>query len=243
MKAGCTFPSCPAKYSFTVQNNPVASDQDVQILVQQTGDIQHKLSETKARPATIQKRGKIAKALTHGPSQLYYSTLQSTPKEQLLAGNMTECLNKKVLKVIGSEMRKKAIHSLWYLHGNLPSAGTTQGMWAKILQNTRLHTAFQYESVHCSFEQECSQSVASAFLCIICEVGLLWPSILMPLEELSQKYQTSRSVCCTMQSFFQERMEKHHLFLFVKCSPMITQYHQSHFGSCNLHCICQNTHK
>ncbi len=148
MKAGCTFPSCPAKYSFTVQNNPVASDQDVQILVQQTGDIQHKLSETKA---TNQKRGKIAKALMHGPSQLYYSTLQSTPKEQLLAGNMTECLNKKVLKVIGSEMRKKAIHSLWYLHGNLPTAGTTQGMWAKILQNTRLHTAFQYESVHCSF--------------------------------------------------------------------------------------------
>ncbi len=112
MKAGCTFPSCPAKYSFTVQNNPVASDQDVQILVQQTGDIQHKLSETKARPATNQKRGKIAKALTHGPSQLYYSTLQSTPKEQLLPGNMTECLNKKVLKVIGSEMRKKqSIHS------------------------------------------------------------------------------------------------------------------------------------
>ncbi len=97
MKAGCTFPSCPATYSFTVQNNPVASDQDVQILVQQTGDIQHKLSETKARPATNQKRGKIAKALTHGPSQLYYSTLQSTPKEQLLPGNMTECLNKKVL--------------------------------------------------------------------------------------------------------------------------------------------------
>ncbi len=120
MKPGCTIPSCPAKYSFTVQNNPVALDQDVQILVQQTGDIQHKLSETKARPATNQKRGKIAEALTHGPSQLYYSTLQSTPKEQLLAGNMTECLNKKVLKVIGSEMRKKAIHSLWYLHGNRP---------------------------------------------------------------------------------------------------------------------------
>ncbi len=97
MKAGCTFPSCPATYSYTVQNNPVASDQDVQILVQQTGDIQHKLSETKARPATNQKRGKIAKALTHGPSQLYYNTLQSTPKEQLLPGNMTECLNKKVL--------------------------------------------------------------------------------------------------------------------------------------------------
>lgn len=112
MKASCTFPSCPAKYSFTMQSNPTALDQDVKLLVQQTGDIQHKLSEKKARQATNLKRGKIAKSLTHGPSQHFYSTLQSTPKEQLLTGNMSECLNKKVLKVIGSEMRKKeSIHS------------------------------------------------------------------------------------------------------------------------------------
>ncbi|XDV31399.1 hypothetical protein PO909_034096 [Leuciscus waleckii] len=107
MKAVCTFPSCPAKYSFTVQNNPDALGQDVDMLVQQTGDIQHKLSEKKARPATNLKRGRMAKALTHGPSQCLYSTLQSIPNQQLLAGNMTECLNEKVLKVIGSEMRKK----------------------------------------------------------------------------------------------------------------------------------------
>lgn len=112
LKAVCTFPYCPAKYSFTMQNNPTALDQDVKLLVQQTGDIQHKLSEKKARPATNLKRGKIAKYPTHGPSQHFYSTLQSTPKEQLLAGNMSECVSKKVLKVISSEMRKKGIHSL-----------------------------------------------------------------------------------------------------------------------------------
>lgn len=112
IKAVCRFPSCPAKYSFTMQNNPAALGQDVNMLVQQTGDIQHRLSEKKARPATYLKRGRIAKALTHGPSQCFYSTLQSTPNQQLLAGNMTECLSKKVLKVIGSEMRKKkSIHS------------------------------------------------------------------------------------------------------------------------------------
>ncbi len=71
MKAGCTFPSYPAKYSFTVQNNPVASDHDVQILVQQTGDIQHKLSETKARPATNQKKRKNSK----GPNAWTQSAL------------------------------------------------------------------------------------------------------------------------------------------------------------------------
>ncbi|CAM4608791.1 unnamed protein product [Leuciscus chuanchicus] len=96
-----------SKYSFTVQNNPDALGQDVNMLVQQTGDIQHKLSEKKARPATNLKRGRIAKALTHGPSQCLYSTLQSIPNQQLLAGNMTKCLNKKVLNVIDSEMRKK----------------------------------------------------------------------------------------------------------------------------------------
>lgn len=58
MKASCTFPSCPAKYSFTMQSNPTALDQDVKLLVQQTGDIQHKLSEKKARQATKPKKRK-----------------------------------------------------------------------------------------------------------------------------------------------------------------------------------------
>ncbi|XP_048017998.1 uncharacterized protein LOC125249699 [Megalobrama amblycephala] len=35
------------------------------------------------------------------------STLQTTPTEELLAGSMTECLSKKVLKVIRSEIRKQ----------------------------------------------------------------------------------------------------------------------------------------
>ncbi|CAM4608903.1 unnamed protein product [Leuciscus chuanchicus] len=84
-------------------------------------------------------------------------------------------------------------------------------------------------------QRQCPESVASAFLCIICEVSLRCPCILMPLEEWCQKYQDSRSVCCTMHSLFQGTLEMLHLFPSVKCSPMITQYHQSHFGSCSLH--------
>lgn len=103
--AVCTFPSCKAQYSFIMQKKN--TDEDVKILVHQTGDIQHKLSEKKCRLATNLKRGNIAKALIHGPSHHFYTRPQSTPTEQLLAGNMTECLSKNVLKVIGSEMRRK----------------------------------------------------------------------------------------------------------------------------------------
>ncbi len=152
---------------------------------------------------------------------------------------MTECLNKKVLKAIGSEMRKKqSIHSdifmeIYLLQGLLKECGPKYFRIPGYIQ------LFSMNPFIVHLYTECGLGILVHHL----RSSLLWPSILMPLEELSQKYQTSRSVCCTMQSFFQERMEMHHLFLFVKCSPMITQYHQSHFGSCNLHCICQNTHK
>ncbi len=82
------------------------------MLVQQTGDIQHKLSEKEARPATILKIGKIAKTLMHGPFSIF--TAHSTPNEQLVARNMTQSIQsiqrlntKNVWKVIGSEIRKK----------------------------------------------------------------------------------------------------------------------------------------
>jgi len=81
IKAVCIFPTCPAKYTFTMQNNPGALGKcDVKMLVQQSGEIHHPLSEKKARPATNLKRGKIAKALTHGPSQYFYSALQTSQR-------------------------------------------------------------------------------------------------------------------------------------------------------------------
>ncbi|KAA0724108.1 hypothetical protein E1301_Tti019644 [Triplophysa tibetana] len=114
VSAACTIPSCTAKYSFKLQEKPAKLDKTLKISVHQTGDIQHKLSEKKFRPATRLKRGKIAKALTNGPSDYFYTKLQTTPKEQLLAGNMSECLNKNVLSVIRHEMRKKE-----YIHPDI----------------------------------------------------------------------------------------------------------------------------
>lgn len=107
VSASCTFPSCSAKYSFKLQKKPSKQDKMLKISVHQTGDIHHKLADKKCRPATNLKRGKLAKALMNGPSDYFYTKIQSTPKEQLLAGNMTECLNKDVLKVISYETRKK----------------------------------------------------------------------------------------------------------------------------------------
>ncbi|XP_057186027.1 uncharacterized protein LOC130551974 isoform X2 [Triplophysa rosa] len=114
VSAACTFPSCTAKYSFKLQEKPAKLDKTLKISVHQTGEIHHKLSDKKCRPATQLKRGKIAKALTNGPSDYFYTKLQTTPKEQLLAGNMSECLNKDVLKVISYEMRKKE-----YIHPDI----------------------------------------------------------------------------------------------------------------------------
>ncbi|KAI7802912.1 hypothetical protein IRJ41_023594, partial [Triplophysa rosa] len=109
--AACTFPSCTAKYTFQMKEKPASQDEDITFSVHQTGDILHKLEEKKSRPTAYLKRGKIAKALDHGPSQCFYTRLQSTPNEQILAGNMTDCPNKNVLKVIGSEVRRNE-----YLH-------------------------------------------------------------------------------------------------------------------------------
>lgn len=72
------------------------------------GKILQKMGEKKFRPATHLKQGKIAQSLTHGPSEFFvYEKLVSTPTEEILAGNMSSCLNRNVLKVISSEVRKK----------------------------------------------------------------------------------------------------------------------------------------
>lgn len=64
----CTFPSCSAKYQFTRKKEPVR-DNLVKIFVKQKGKITHKTGETKFRPATKTKRGKIARALRKGVSK------------------------------------------------------------------------------------------------------------------------------------------------------------------------------
>ncbi|CAM4575269.1 unnamed protein product [Leuciscus chuanchicus] len=173
------------------------------MLVQQTGDIHHKLSEKKARPANNLKRGKIAKALKDGPSQYFYSTLQSTPNEQLLAGNMSECLNKKVLKVIGSEMRKKeALHSdvmmeIYLMQTLLKECDTK---YFKVPGYIQLFSMKPF-IVHTYNELGLSILVLH-----------LRSKSPVSLEELCQKYQNSRSVCCTTHSFFQGTLEMLHLF-------------------------------
>lgn len=66
------------------------------------------------RPASNIRRGKIAKKISQGVSQTYYDLLGSTPKEAIAAGNLTQALNRDILKTIGYEVRKAA-----HLHHNV----------------------------------------------------------------------------------------------------------------------------
>ncbi|XP_034064636.1 uncharacterized protein LOC117541546 isoform X2 [Gymnodraco acuticeps] len=108
--AVCTFPSCRAKFFFKIQNQPVG-DTLVKISVLQRGKMAHKANETKFRPAANRRRGRIARALHKGVSQVFYSKLKKTPVAELISGNISRSLNKNVLKVIRSEVRRgKRIH-------------------------------------------------------------------------------------------------------------------------------------
>ncbi len=93
----CTFPFCPAKYCFPIQNNPAALGQDVNMLVQKTGDMQHKLSDKKGTPATNLTPVTQSAFLQHAQNQTSNSWL----------GTWHNVSIKKELKVIGSEIRKK----------------------------------------------------------------------------------------------------------------------------------------
>ncbi|XP_034075853.1 uncharacterized protein LOC117548599 [Gymnodraco acuticeps] len=73
--AVCTFPSCRAKFFFKIQNQPVG-DTLVKIPVLQRGKMAHKANETKFRPAANRRRGRIARALHKGVSQVFYSKLK-----------------------------------------------------------------------------------------------------------------------------------------------------------------------
>lgn len=71
----------------------------------------NKKSERKVRAAANTRRGRIARALSKGVSHLFYSKLKKTPVAELISGNITRSVNKNILKVISSEVRKnKRIH-------------------------------------------------------------------------------------------------------------------------------------
>lgn len=109
--AVCTFASCSAKYYFKRKREPVGNT-PVKISVLQIGKITHKKRERKFRLASNTRRGRIARALHKGVSQFFYSKLENTPVPELISGNITRSLNKNVLKVISSEIRKsKRIHA------------------------------------------------------------------------------------------------------------------------------------
>lgn len=72
------------------------------------GEVAHHKTERRFRPAKYLRRGKIAKALTNGVSNYYYSMLKSSPVEEIMAGNITRSLTKDVLKKISSEVKKSA---------------------------------------------------------------------------------------------------------------------------------------
>ena len=63
------------------------------ISVIQRGKMTHKKIEKKLRPAAYTRRGRIARALRKGVSQVYYSKLKKTPIAELLSGNVTRSLN------------------------------------------------------------------------------------------------------------------------------------------------------
>lgn len=110
LKAVCTFSDCKAKYVFTC-NKPAQQNRKITISVTQFGHIRHAKEEQKFRRASYTRRGKIAKAIKIGISNFYYRKLSSTSTEELMAGNISKCLTKNVLKTISSEFkRSKRFH-------------------------------------------------------------------------------------------------------------------------------------
>ncbi len=66
----------------------------------------HAKEELKFRRTSYTRRGKISKALKNGISNFYYRKLSSTPTAELIAGHISKCLTKNVLKTISSEFKK-----------------------------------------------------------------------------------------------------------------------------------------
>ncbi len=61
----------------------------IPIQVTRIGKVTHLKGEVGFRPASYQKRGKIAKEVLKGVSNVYYKNLRKTPIPELMAGNIT----------------------------------------------------------------------------------------------------------------------------------------------------------
>ncbi len=114
VRARCVFPSCCARYSFTLQTKPSKHQAVIPVTVCRTGQILHQKLDKRFRPASNVRRGRIAKGVLRGVSTEYYDRLKNTPVEELLAGNITHSLNKNILKVISHEIKKSI-----QLHDNI----------------------------------------------------------------------------------------------------------------------------
>ncbi len=105
-KAICKFSTCKACYTFTMLKKPNPLSGTIIINVRCSGSISHLKTETRFRPASNIRRGRIARLLPHRVSQAYYKRLSTTPVQELISGNITQSLSKNILKVIAAEVRK-----------------------------------------------------------------------------------------------------------------------------------------
>jgi len=64
-------------------------DKQIPIQVTIIGKVTHLKPEIRSRPASYQKRGKIAKEVVQGVSNLYCKNHRETPVPELMAGNIT----------------------------------------------------------------------------------------------------------------------------------------------------------
>ena len=106
--AHCTFEGCKAVYSFSKKSRPKSTAKRICFKVMRFGEVRHLNNQSKFRPAKYLRRGKIAKAVSNGVSNYYYSMLKNTPVEEIMAGNVTRSLTKDVIKKISSEVKKSA---------------------------------------------------------------------------------------------------------------------------------------
>jgi len=150
---------------------------------------------------------------------------------------MIECLNKKVLKVIGSEMRKKeSIHSnvmmeIYLMQTLLKECDTKHFKIPGYVQLFSMNPFIVHSYT------ELGISILVYYLQTKSPVSLYLDATGGVVSKIPE--QPKR----VLHLFFQGMLEMLHLFLSAKCSPTIIQYHISHSGSCNLHCICLNTLK
>ena len=104
--AVCKFSTCQARYIIRMKNKPSRRQPTIRMAVIRQGEIKHLKNETRFRPATNIRRGKIAKSVVTGVSAEYYRRLRTTPVSELVSGNLTKSLNKNILRVIAAEVQK-----------------------------------------------------------------------------------------------------------------------------------------